>query len=181
MALVTLAAAKAQLNIGPTETKDDVELQTYIDAATAVVEEQLGQVVEQRTVVDQLDFAKATTSFLVNSVPVISLTSVTSLDGVTSWAAGMPTMHVDPSTGLVTVLSGPSITGTVLVSYEAGMAAVPANYRLAGLIIIQHLWETQRGTMGVQLGDAETYMAGRGFAVPRRAIELLGSQLPGVA
>jgi hypothetical protein len=179
--IVTLAAAKAQLNIESSETKDDIELQTYIDAATSAVEEQLGQVVERRTVVDQLSFSGGTTSFLVNSVPVISLTSVTSLDGATSWAAGMPTMHVDPSTGLVTVLSGPPITGTVLVAYEAGMTAVPANYRLAGLIIIQHLWETQRGTMGVQLGDTETYMAGRGFAIPRRAIELLGSQLPGVA
>jgi hypothetical protein len=36
--------------------------------------------------------------------------------------------------------------------------------------------------MGVQLGgDNETYVAGRGFAIPRRALELLDTQLPGVA
>ncbi|MEU6552110.1 head-tail connector protein [Streptomyces sp. NPDC046915] len=180
MAIVTLAAAKAQLNISASDTAADVELQTYIDAATAAVEEQLGQVVEQRTVVDQLDFAGSARSFLLRSVPAVSLTSLTSLDGLQSWDVG--SMHVDGESGLVTLLSGSSVTGSVLAAYQAGMAAVPANYRLAGLIIIQHLWETQRGTMGVQLGgDADNYVAGRGFAIPRRAIELLGPQLPGVA
>jgi hypothetical protein len=62
------------------------------------------------------------------------------------------------------------------------MVPIQANVRLASKIIIQHLWETQRGTMGVQLGgDSDNYVAGRGFAIPRRAIELLGPQLPGVA
>jgi hypothetical protein len=70
----------------------------------------------------------------------------------------------------------------VLATYQAGYTTVPANIRLGALIIVQHLWETQRGMMGVQLGgDGETYVTGRGFAIPRRAIELLGPQLPGVA
>ena len=45
MAIVTLADAKKQLNIDPSETRDDVELQVFVDAATAAVELQLGQVV----------------------------------------------------------------------------------------------------------------------------------------
>lgn len=182
MAIVTLADAKAQLNIPVTDTSEDAELQGFVDAATAAVETQLGQVVEPRTVVDQLDFSSGATSFLLRSVPVISLTSIVSLDGTQTWTAAPPVMYVDAASGLVTVLSGAPVLGSVLATYQAGMAVVPANVRLAALIIIQHLWETQRGTMGVQLGgDADNYVAGRGFAIPRRAIELLGPQLPGVA
>jgi hypothetical protein len=67
-------------------------------------------------------------------------------------------------------------------TYQAGEVVIPDDYRLAALIIIEHLWETQRGTMGVQLGgDSEGYSPGRGFAIPRRALELLDTQLPGVA
>jgi hypothetical protein len=91
-------------------------------------------------------------------------------------------MYVDGPSGSVNVLSGPPLVGLALVTHQAGLTAIGANIRLAAKIIIQHLWETQRGTMGVQLGgDNEPYMAGRGFAIPRRAVELLGTQLPGVA
>ncbi|WP_432169057.1 head-tail connector protein [Streptomyces sp. 1222.5] len=183
MAIVTLAAAKAQLNIPAAETSADVELQTYIDAAVSAVETQLGQVVEPRTVLDQLDFHSSVTQFVLRSAPVISLTSIVRLDGTQSWVVSAPVMRVDGASGAVTVLSGPPVRGSVLVTYQAGYTAVPANFRLAALIIIQHLWETQRGTMGVQLGgdDGGSWMAGRGFAIPRRAQELLGPQLPGVA
>jgi len=182
MAIVTLADAKAQLNIQASDTSEDAELQGFVDAATAVVETQLGQVVEPRTVVDQFDFDSCTTAFLLRAVPVISLTSIVSLDGSQSWTVTSPVMHVDGPSGSVTVLSGPPLVGMAVVTHQAGLTAIGANVRLAELIIIQHLWETQRGAMGVQLGgDSDNWMAGRGFAVPRRAIELLGPQLPGVA
>lgn len=182
MAILTLGDAKAQLNIQASDTSEDVELQGFVDAATAAVEKQLGQVVDPRTVVDQFDFAGNVQSFMLRSVPVISLTSLASLDGAQTWNVSPSVMRVDGASGLVTVLSGMPVVGSVLVTYQAGEAAVRANVRLAGLIIVQHLWETQRGTMGVQLGgDSETYVVGRGFAIPRRAIELLGPQLPGVA
>ncbi|MEU2924207.1 head-tail connector protein [Streptomyces sp. NPDC007251] len=182
MPIVTLDDAKAQLNITASDTSEDVELQGYIDAATAAVETQLGQAVDQRTVVDQFTFPTGVTSFLLRTTPVLSMLSLATLDGSQSWTPTAPTMYVDSASGLVTVLSGPPVKGTVVATYQAGYTAVPANVRLAALIIVQHLWETQRGTMGVQLGgDTDTYVAGRGFAIPRRAIELLGPQLPGVA
>jgi hypothetical protein len=180
MSIVTLADAKAQLNIAASDTSEDVELQGYVEAATAAVETQLGQVVDQRTVIDQFDFARSATAFLLRSAPVLSLTSLVALDGTQTWDVSLT--HVDGGSGCVTVLSGPPVKGSVLATYQAGMTLVPANVRLAALIIVQHLWETQRGTMGVQLGgDTDNYVVGRGFAIPRRAIELLGPQLPGVA
>lgn len=182
MAIVTLADAKKQLNIDASDTSEDVELQGFVDAATAAVETQLGQVVDPRTIVEQINFPSGRSPFLLRSVPVISLTSIVSLDGSTTWNVSPTVMHVDSASGLVTVLSGPLLTGSALATYQAGMVPIQANVRLAALIIIQHLWETQRGVMGLQLGgDQETYVVGRGFAIPRRAIELLGPQLPGVA
>ncbi|MFD7793634.1 head-tail connector protein [Streptomyces sp. NPDC059759] len=181
MAIVTLADAKKQLNIPDDETSEDVEILGFIDAATAAVEEQLGTVVEPRTVVDELDFSRPVRSFLLQVVPVISLTSLTSLDGSRSWDVSPGAAHVDKESGRVTLL-GATVSGTAVGIYQAGVTAPGANIRLAAKIILQHLWETQRGTMGVQLGgDGEAYVPGRGFAIPRRAIELLGNQLPGVA
>ncbi|MFF2094860.1 hypothetical protein [Streptomyces sp. NPDC058202] len=181
MAIVSLADAKKQLNIPDDETSEDVEILGFVDAATAAVEEQLGTIVEPRTVVDELDFRRSVTSFLLQSVPVISLTSLTSLDGTRSWDVSPGAAHVDKDSGRVTLL-GATISGSAIAIYQAGDLSPGANVRLAAKIIIQHLWETQRGTMGVQLGgDGEPYVPGRGFAVPRRAIELLGNQLPGVA
>jgi hypothetical protein len=105
---------------------------------------------------------------------------VVAVGGSQTWDVNQ--LHVDGESGEVTVLSGPTFCGRILATYVAGESQVPPNVQLAGLIIIQHLWETQRGAMGVQLGgDSDNYVAGRGFAIPRRAIELLGPQLPGVA
>lgn len=178
MPLVSLSQVKAQLNIPATDTSNDAELQSYVDAATFPVEEACGRVIAQRTVIDELDAWGC--SFLLRSVPVASLTAVSAVDGSQTWDVNQ--LHVDGGTGEVTVLSGPDFRRRIQVTYVAGVSTVPPNVQLATLIIIQHLWQTQRGIMGVQLGgDNETYVAGRGFAVPRRALELLGGQLPGVA
>lgn len=178
--LVTLPAAKSQLNIEADDTSDDLELQLYIDAVTAPIERELGTVVEQRTVVDTFNFAKGTTSFLLRSVPVASLASISAVDGSTTWPVDASAMHVDSDTGLVTVLSGAALTGLVAVSYTAGPAQVPANVRLAAMIVLQHLWETQRGRTGAVAGGGDLVIPA-GYAVPNRAIELLGTNLPGVA
>jgi uncharacterized phiE125 gp8 family phage protein len=178
--IVSLVDARAQLNFGATETSDDDELRSFIGAATGAVERALGRIVVRRSFTDRFNAVGGATELLLRHVPVLSLTSVVSADGATTWATSG--LRVDSETGLVAVASGPALTGDVDATYQAGMAIVPEDYRLAGLIIIQHLWETQRGTMGVQLGgDNEPYMPGRGFAIPRRALELLDPPLPGVA
>ncbi|QTD96972.1 hypothetical protein [Streptomyces cyanogenus] len=177
--IVSLADARAQLNMGPTETADDDELRGFIGAATSAVEQALGRVVVRRTVVERQQVGR-TREVLLRQVPVLSLTSVAAADGSAAWDP--MNLRVDQGTGLLTVTSGALLAGAVDFTYQAGEAVIPESYRLAALIIIQHLWETQRGAMGVQLGgDSDNWSAGRGFAIPRRALELLGPQLPGVA
>ncbi|UNZ20623.1 hypothetical protein [Streptomyces sp. 891-h] len=178
MAIVTLDAAKEQLNIATSDSSQDVELQRYVDAVTTPVERHLGEVVDQRQLTDELRLSGAT-SFMLSGTPVISLDAVATVDGTQIWAVA--DMHVDSASGEVTVLSGPAVTGLVAVTYTAGYATVPEDYQLAALIIVQHLWETQRGAMGVSVGGEGEPVFGLGFALPRRALELLGTPLPGVA
>ncbi|MFJ8153965.1 hypothetical protein [Streptomyces sp. NPDC094468] len=179
--IVSLAEGRAQLNLGPHETVDDDELRGYIAGATSAVEKELGRVVVRRTFTDRFELAGATTQVLLTRVPGLTLTSVAAADGSTTW--NTTDLQLNTETGLVTVISGAPLTGTVNVVYEAGLVVIPWNFRLAGKIILQHLWEVQRGRMGgVSLGGSdEPFMTGRGYAVPRRAQELLGTQLPGVA
>lgn len=178
MPLLTLELAKEQLNI--TTSAQDSTVQLWADAATAAVEKALGRIVDQRSFTDEGDFGSGGTGFMLSNVPVIVVTSVASVDGSATWDVGG--LHVNGDSGAVTVLSGSPLRGLVAVSYTAGVADPPANFTAAGLIILQHLWETRRGTMGVARGgDNEVYMPQLGYAVPRRAVELLGLSLPGVA
>ncbi|MFJ6841349.1 phage head-tail connector protein [Streptomyces griseoluteus] len=182
MAIVTLADAKAQLNIPADDTSDDAELLGYVAAAAAAVEKETGRVVERRVFTDQVPVGRPCRTILLPHVPVAELISLTSVDGY-AWDVSAGAVVLDADSGAVTLLTGPPFSGTVVAVVEAGPAVVAPNDRLAGLIIIQHLWQTQRGTMGIQLGgDSESgYVPGRGFAIPRRAQELLANPLPGVA
>jgi hypothetical protein len=179
VALVTLAAAKAQLNIDVGDASHDDELQLYVDAVTTPVEKAVGRVVDQRQFTDERDLAGAT-SVLLPNVPVIEVTDVATIDGATTWDPA--DLHVNSASGRVTVRSGPPLTGLVAFTYTAGPATAAPNEQLAALLIIQHLWETKRGTMVVNTGgDMEPWAPGMGFAVPHRALELLGDPLPGIA
>ncbi|MFJ2004814.1 hypothetical protein [Streptomyces chartreusis] len=179
VAIVSLARAKKQLNIVASDTSDDEELRGFITAAGLAAERQLGTIVARRPFTERCQ-TDAFGRILLSNVPVLSVTSAVSADGLTTWNAG--DLHPEPDTGLVYAAAGPSLRGDVDLVYQAGLRIVPEDYQLATLIIIQHLWETQRGSMGVQLGgEGEPWLPGRGFAVPRRAIELLDSTLPGIA
>ncbi|MFF9310083.1 head-tail connector protein [Streptomyces sp. NPDC014748] len=179
MAIVSLDDAKRQLNIDVDDTSQDAELQRYIDAVTAPLERELGRVVEPRTVSEHITIPRAVTSFLLGAVPVLSLTSLAALDGSRTWSVAAGDVHVDAESGRVTSLTGASFTGDLIALYQAGMVPVPANVQLSGLIIIQHLWETQRGRAGAVLGGESPVPAG--YAIPNRAAELLGTTLPGIA
>lgn len=181
--LVSLADAKEQLNI--TATTSDEELRVYLEAATGVVERHLGQAVVRRSRTEEHTVPTGDVLVL-NWAPVVSITSLARVDGTYTWS--VPTLHVTP-TGVVTSPLGLPPSGALTVTYVAGMPVVPEEYALAARIIVQHLWETQRGAAGAPraggLGDTLTLSrsgsSGFGFAIPNRALELLGHGIPGVA
>lgn len=173
--LLTLADLKTHVNI--TSSVHDLELQAFADSVDALVESQIGVVINRSVseVVDLTGYA-----IEVHSVPIVSITSLVLLADGTS-AYDVSQLYVrNAVAGLIKRKDGGCIaTGSgspYTITYTAGRgASVPSTINLAARIIAAHLWETQRGpasrpTLG---GDELSTPAGLGFAVPNRAAELL--------
>lgn len=179
MAIVTLDEAKAQLGIPSLETSRDTQLLDWIDAITKAVENYVNEVVERRTIVERQTL-RGDLVWRLWSVPVISLTSVVSTDGVTTW--DVSDFDVDPDSGVVETLTGFPPYGRVVATYEAGYETIPYNYKQGGLVILQHIWETQRGVGQVGTGvigqEEGTYGQLSTYSLPRKALEWLGGPSP---
>ncbi len=178
--IISLAAAKAHLNMSQTQTRDDDELRGFIEAATAVIERHRGEIIARRTVVEHSPNGSGGCIALMHH-PVISITSMTDLRGN---ALVTGNYLLDGPNGILNRLGGGGGTPQV-VTYVAGYVQIPANYILAAKIIIAHLWQTQRiQNIGAQptLGNSSrreeqiVTPSGMGYAIPHRAIELLGGR-----
>lgn len=175
--IVTVAEAKSQLNKGG--TVDDDELALYVAAVNEPVARYIGYATPTAA---EDTFDGGSHDLLLTRRPVLSVESVT-VDGA---ALAADTYTVDKLAGVLPSLRGCFAAGTqnVVVAYTAGRTEVPPHAKLAALIIIQHLWETQRGRDSRRLPRGEedvVQFAGFGFAIPNRAAQLLGSPTPGIA
>jgi hypothetical protein len=189
--MVSLADAKAQLSIDPADHDTDDLLRDYIAAATGAAELYKHEVIVRRAVVDTLDLSSQAgygygygsglrrQKFWLRSAPVISLTSVISWDGAVTW--DVTQMRASPS-GLVRVMGGMPVTGLADITHLAGLQQIPAHYKRGALIIVAHLWETQRGQLtamsGVMGPEEHFRQSGEFFSVPAKAKELLGPPRP---
>jgi hypothetical protein len=185
--IVSMRDAKEHLNIPLDRTDDDRELLGFLVAVTAVVENHIGAVLraEQTTTFDGgLD------SIVLPVTPILSVTSVTE-SGTAVDASGY---SLDAASGVMRRLSGGrpigwrAGIGNVVVDYVVGRTSVAANVSRAALIILKHMWETQRNAGGGRPGlasevsDPATYVVNpSSFAIPYRALELLGKPVSGVA
>jgi hypothetical protein len=194
--LVTLEDVKKHLN--KTDSNDDTELQGFIDAATPIIENIAGPVI-QRTVVEYYDGGQSRLEL--NQLPFISITSVIETYGQTNYTLQEVTLGgvstgfgftVDYVTGQIirraynAEARFPIGAKNVQVTYVAGRASVPANVRLATLMLIQHLWSTSqmnRNGGRPSFGGDDSFTVGAGFAVPNRVRELLqpSPRVPGIA
>lgn len=179
--LFLLDDAKDQLNI--TDTASDAELAGYISGITRVVERYVGAVVN-RPVVEVFDGGRC--EVLLSKIPVASVVSVTDSGTVLDADA-----YAVSSSGVLSRVAGPSRTlflpgiQSVQVEYVAGQVADTAavatdlaDVRLAGLIILQHMWETQRpAAQGPFSQASDDYDPRYAYSVPRRAQELLGIEI----
>ncbi|WHM32446.1 hypothetical protein OH540_21320 [Streptomyces sp. BPPL-273] len=173
-ALMSLATGRKHLKKAPNDTADDEEIRDWIEACTRAVEQFVGPVVV-RQVSDVLRFSSAR-SVALTLIPALDIVAVTQL------RAGGPAYTVDdlvldPETGLVEHADGGLLYGPLRVDYRVGRLIVPANFRNAGKIILQHLWKTRQGPGRPQRGvddyDVTEPLPGLGFAIPNRAVQLL--------
>lgn len=187
-AIVSLADAKAQLRIDPADHTQDDLLLDYLAGVTGAIEEYKHQVIVRRTITDEIDLRDqgcgygGLRRFRVWSAPVISLTSVVSWDGSVTW--DVTQMRASPA-GVVRVMGGVPVTGLVDVTLIAGLQQVPGRYRRGALVILEHVWETQRGqgtVMSGVIGQEEHFrQPGEFFTIPAKAKEWLGAPRPVVA
>jgi hypothetical protein len=185
-AIVSLSDAKAHLNIDPAGHDDDDELLGFIAATTGAAEQYKHETIVRRVITDEIDLRgcgyRLPAQFRVWSAPVISLTSVVSWDGSVTWDV---TQMRASASGVIRIMGGIPVTGLVDVTYIAGYQVIPAHYKQAGLVILAHLWETQRGqgtVMAGVIGEEEfRRQPGEFFSVPNKAKELLGPPRPVVA
>jgi len=174
-ALLSLADAKAHLNI--TTTTHDDEIREYLEAATEIVESYIGPVV-RRVYTSRVRGHR--TSIALPHTQVLEVTAVTVVsDGSTPIT--LSDLAIDTASGVVTYKNGSSFPyGDMDWVYEVGRTLVKANWTLASKIIVKHNWETQLGNLPSIQGDSAGYVvSGAGYLVPYRAISLLSpDQVP---
>ncbi len=175
-ALLTLADAKAQLNMRT--SLDDDELLYYIAAATREIERRAGAVVPRA--VTEVVRQRGGRTLMLATRPVLSVTSATALNGGTLDVSAL--YVASPKAGLVRRTDDGLISGGPwTVVYQAGRDGIPENIGLAARMLVQHLWETQRGgatltAPRMDVSDTEGY-PGLWFAVPNKVKELLEGEL----
>ena len=179
--IISLADAKAHLNM--TSTRDDEELRSMVESVTAVVERHRAETIVRKVVVES-NPAGTYNCIALGTHPVLSVQSIVDIKGV-SQTVGQWTL--DGQNGILYRPTwGSGSTAGMVVTYTAGYSVVPPNYVLAAKIILAHLWQTQRvQTIGAQptlasqsrrTEDAIMTPSGLGFAIPPRAVELLGAR-----
>jgi hypothetical protein len=174
--VISLRDAKKQLNIDPASTDDDEEIAGFLRSVTEVCERYVGAL--GRT--SYTEKHQGGYMIALNRAPVLSLTSVVAVR-TGGLGQSVADLDLDEPTGIVQRKDGCRMCGPLRVTYVAGRTSVPPNVRQAALIILQHLWETQRGDVAPRFGIEETWDPRLGYAIPRRALELLGDQPPGIA
>lgn len=184
MALLTLAEAKTQLQLGAT-TAYDTELTAYINALTPVIERHTGPV-ENRTVTETVNAYGPLLAL--TQVPAVSLTSLTPVHtGGRAIAVGE--VALDGDAGVLRRLDGCTFAGGPWVAvYVAGRGSVPATINLAAKFLLQHWWRTRYGAARGNPGGGEDFdvnepVPGFGYAVPNRVLQMLEAYKapPGVA
>jgi hypothetical protein len=187
--IIDLDTAKSQLRI--TSANSDTKLQMYVDAVAEVVQFYCGDLVgaQYTEVHDGGDPA-----IYLRHTPVKSIINVTEYIGnivytltnqppgasVDAWGYSLD----DPESGRLVrrTASGMAFRfvpgyGNVNVTYTTGVATIPAAVRLAAGMIIDQLWQSQRGPqpLPLQAGEGDVVVPGVNYAIPMEAVELLKS------
>jgi len=176
--VLPLQDAKDMLNIQASDTSNDSELQRKIATITALIEKTIGGPVITRQITNErVRAGSGYRTLTVRYRPLVSVVSIA--DVVDNVPLSLSDLDVDGVTGIIRrKLQLPfwSRGPFYLVTYTAGLGtAVPAFVNEAAALIIQHLWETQRGGAPVAFGGPEptVTLPGGGFGIRPRAAELL--------
>jgi hypothetical protein len=175
--IISLADARAALNL-PTGTRvNDDELLLYVAATTPVIEDITGPILGA-TRVETYDGSRAAGAALLLHAYPTAITTVVE-DGTTLaataykvgqggvlWRVGRDWSTLSP--------------GNVVVTYTVGSGVVPPNVILAAREEVRHLYQVGQVAARPALGTAQApgmAYTPTGFAVPHRVVELLADQV----
>lgn len=177
--IVSLADARKKCKIPANKTDHDDRLRGYMESVTNGIEDHLHEAIIRRTVVEDIR-ADWVDEVQLSTTPVLALIGATRIDGTRTWD---PTeLHVDARTGVVACLPGVQLlNGLVRFTTRVGYTAIPAHWVEAAKIIIEQLWFTERPSSrgapnsgGYEDSMHTTFSGSFGYAIPNRALELLG-------
>jgi hypothetical protein len=174
---IELAEAKQYLNL--TATTDDDELSRFVTSACRAVERYRDETIGLDEYTETFDLNRSVTAVHLAYKPIITLESVTNAS--TEWDTD--TLRVHRPTGTLETTDS-TFTGLLVVVYTAGYETVPDDWRHATLVLIDHLWTTQRrATIGRRaLGDDDSgYNPAMSYSLPHRVCEMLGTVPTGIA
>lgn len=139
MSAVTLAEVKSHLSI--VDGANDADLQLAIDAAELAIAAKCGPL-SSTAKTERLRGGGP--GLVLRNTPVVSLTSVTPLNGT---AYTVTDFETDLSAGVIEWSSGGSFaTGIYVVVYQAGRATLPADLKMGIKELVRHTWGgTKRG------------------------------------
>lgn len=179
--ILSLKDAKKQLNIPEANVTDDEEILDFVRATTAVCERYVGKIVRE-TFTETHNGGKR--CLLLRHLPVLSVTSVTESGGLLGASAYALADYAGILTRVIGVQEYPWLAGTqnIVVVYVAGSTSTPPSTGQAARIILQHMWETQRPAGGGPFSQqGEEFDPRYLYSIPRRALELLGEPIGGIA
>jgi uncharacterized phiE125 gp8 family phage protein len=174
--VVALPEAKSFLNI--TSTTSDDELRRFLAVVTEKGEQVTGRVFGRRAITAECDGGWP--ALVLPKAPVVSITTVrengavVSAEGyrVRSLAGGV----LERRSGYLRIPWTPG-AGNIEVTYVAGYTAQPQPDRQGALVLLKHLWETQRGTVRLN-ATGDDWNPALTFSLPRRVQELWSEVLP---
>lgn len=177
--LISLSEAKEALNIPAGVTTDDEEIRRVLATASEMVESVTGPML-RRTYVELVEGGGP--SLILRHPPVLAVTSITG-PFIASPGYQAADLVLYPDSGLVRrAPMGYQVcfpAGQLTVTYSAGRAVIPASVQQATGIILDHLWQQQRGWSSRPTVRGESGVVGSdtgapmGFALPSRAVQLL--------
>jgi len=190
--LVTLTDVHMHLNIDPSDTSHDAELQGFIDAMTPILTYMTGPILPTVFVGESHDGGSPV--IMLFNPPIISVQSVTEFIGTVAYSLSQQQpgstannygFSLDsPQSGKLTRRTGAGTpmpfqgyAGGVVVTYTAGLVNVPADIRLAALEDLRGYYqESQQGGRPSFGGGAEDSPYG---GVPFETFPRLASMLEG--
>jgi hypothetical protein len=188
--VISMADARAALNIADTDTSHDDEIRLYVAAATEVIEDLTGPVLSASVVETHSGEARTGLSLFKRATAITTVTE----DG-TSLSVGTDCVFDSVANVLWRgAYAGASewselTPSNVVVTYTVGAAIVPPNVVLAARELVRHLYavgqQPWRAPYGGGLDDIPMATTPSGYAVPKRVLDLLrpsaANRMPGFA